>query len=86
LEEVETKMLSMMEELVKTSSLRVNYPIVDDLPTLETNPRVVHEDEKEQNDKEEVSAEEIVECYTPVIRSIIAKGVILMRNTIIIIK
>lgn len=33
LEEIETKMLSMTEELMKTNSLRVNYPIIDDLPT-----------------------------------------------------
>ncbi|MEQ5265856.1 hypothetical protein, partial [Escherichia coli] len=70
LEEVETKMLSMMEELMKTSSLQVNYPIVDDLSTLEAIPRGVHEVEKEQNSREEVSVEEIVECDTPVLEEV----------------
>jgi len=41
LEEVETKMLSMIEELIKTSSLRSSHPIVDDIPILEANPRIV---------------------------------------------
>jgi len=33
LEDIETKMLAMMEEFMKRSSSRVNYPLMDDIPS-----------------------------------------------------
>ncbi|MEQ5213097.1 hypothetical protein ABN235_19295, partial [Morganella morganii] len=48
LEEVETKMLSMMEELMKMNESRANSTIIDDIPTLEAHPRIVQEVEKEK--------------------------------------
>ncbi|MEQ5154407.1 hypothetical protein ABN254_21555, partial [Providencia rettgeri] len=66
LEEVETKMLSMMEELMKMNESRANSTIIDDIPTLEAHPRIVQEVKNEQNAKEEESFEGIEDCYTPV--------------------
>jgi len=69
LEEVETKMLAMMEELMKMNESRANSTIIDDIPTLEANPRIVQEDEKE-NARGEESFGEIEDCYAPVLEEV----------------
>jgi len=70
LEEVETKMLSMMEELMKMNESRANSTIIDDIPTLEAHPRIVQEVEKEQNSSKEVDVKEDVDCYAPVLEEV----------------
>ncbi|MEQ5220389.1 hypothetical protein ABN226_18525, partial [Morganella morganii] len=69
LEEVETKMLSMMEELMKMNESRANSTIIDDIPTLEAHPRIVQEVEKENASGEE-SFEEKVDCYARVLEEV----------------
>jgi len=54
---------------MKTNSLLVNYPITDNHPILEVNPRVEDKVEKE-NAREGVSVEEIVEYYAPVLEEV----------------
>jgi len=70
LEEVETKMLSKMEELMKMNESRANSTIVDDIPTLEAHLRIVQEVDKEQDASKEVDVEENVDCYAPVLEEV----------------
>lgn len=70
LEEVETKMLSMMEELMKMNEPRANSAIIDDIPTLEAHPRIVQGVDKDQDASKEVDVEENVGCYAPVLEEV----------------
>lgn len=54
---------------MKANSLRVNYPIVDDILILEAHPTIVHEIEKQNASKEE-SVEEKVDCYAPMLEEV----------------
>jgi len=69
LNEIETKMLSMTEELMKKMIPWVNDPFKDDLPTMETNPMINDEMER-RIDYEKVSEEESVEFDTPVLQEV----------------
>jgi len=57
LDEIEAKMLSMSEELMKRMLPQANNPFVDDHPTLETNPQSNDKMDRMVND-EEVCAKE----------------------------
>jgi len=70
LEEVETKMLSMMEDLMKMNDPRANSTVMDDIPTLEAHPRIVQEVEKAQNARGEESFEGVEDCYAPVLEEV----------------
>jgi len=70
LEEVETKMLSMMEELMKMNESRANSTIIDGIPTLEAHPRIVQEVENAQNARGEESFEGVEDCYAPVLEEV----------------
>ncbi|MEQ5220410.1 hypothetical protein ABN226_18660, partial [Morganella morganii] len=65
LEEIETKMLAMIEEFMRTSSLRIDYPLVENLPISEANPRI-----KAQDAGKEVDSEGMVDCYAPVLEEV----------------
>jgi len=64
LEEIETKMLAMMEEFMRTSSSR--NPLEEILPILEANPRM-----DTQNAEKEVGREGMVDCYAPVLEEVL---------------
>jgi len=70
LEEVEMKMLSMIEELMKMNESRANSTIIDGTPTLEAHPRIVQEVKNKQNAKEEESFEGGEDCYAPVLEEV----------------
>ncbi|MEQ5248954.1 hypothetical protein, partial [Escherichia coli] len=65
MEEIETKMLAMMEEFMRTSSSRIDYPLVENLPISEVSPRM-----DAQNAGKEVGSEGMVDCYAPVLEEV----------------
>jgi len=57
LDEIETKMLAMMEEFMRTSSSRIGNPLEENLPILEANPRM-----DTQNAGKEVGSKRMTDC------------------------